>query len=155
MVISYMKEIPRKKDHLMIETSFNSPMGGFNYEVPLLRRWIPCPVPRCSMQQSFFRILQGPSFVHLTASQWAGPTAAPTCYPPPGLKYWLLPLKHRKALYSDPGLSTETSPLESTPIPGSKYFERMWCSLSPKDTSLIRRQLFDRRAVPIRGGMLH
>ncbi len=31
----------------------------------------------------------------------------------------------------------------------------MWCSLSPKDTSLIRTHFWGRRGVPIRGGLLY
>ena len=48
----------------------------------------------------------------------------------------------------------EDTPLERIQIFGHKYSECMQCSLSPKDIFLIRTQLFGRRSVPIRGGLL-
>ncbi len=55
--------------------------------------------------------------------------------------------------YSGPSLkghSRKDTPLERTQIFGGKYCERMWCSLSPKDTSLIRTEFFGRSGVLIR-----
>ncbi len=51
-------------------------------------------------------------------------------------------------------VSREDTPLKSTHILGGKYYECMQCSLSPKETSLIRTELFGRRGVLIRGGLL-
>ncbi len=59
--------------------------------------------------------------------------------------------------YSGPSLkghSRKDTPLQRMQIFGSKYCECMWCSLSPKDTSLIRRDFLGRRGVLIRGGLL-
>ena len=49
----------------------------------------------------------------------------------------------------------DDTPLERTQVFGNKYHECMWCSLSPKDTSLVRTELFGRRGVLIREGLLY
>ncbi len=46
----------------------------------------------------------------------------------------------------------KTLPRKDTNFLAAKYHECMWCSLSPKHTSLTRRELFVTRGVPIRGG---
>ncbi len=64
-------------------------------------------------------------------------------------------------LYSGPSLKGHS--LEGTPLyKGHKflaattgYYECTWCSLSPKDTSLIRTELFGRRGVLITGGPMY
>ncbi len=45
--------------------------------------------------------------------------------------------------------------IERTQIPGSKCYECMQCSLSLKDTSLIRTERISRRGVLNRGGPLY
>ncbi len=52
-------------------------------------------------------------------------------------------------------LSREDTPPGRTQILRSNHHECMWYSLSPNDTSLIRTELFGRRGVPIRGGLLY
>ena len=47
--------------------------------------------------------------------------------------------------------SLERTPLYKGHMFASKYWECMWCSLSPKDTSLIRTEFLGRRGVLIRG----
>ncbi len=49
--------------------------------------------------------------------------------------------------------SREDTPLERTQIFGSKYYDCMQCSLSPKDTFLIRTELSGRRGVLITVGI--
>ncbi len=57
--------------------------------------------------------------------------------------------------YSGPSLKRhslrEETPLKRTQILGSKYCVCMWCSLSPKHTSVIRTEFFGRKGFPIRG----
>ncbi len=61
-------------------------------------------------------------------------------------------------IYSCPSLkgqSLERTPLYKGQFFCSKYCECVWCSLLPKDTSLIRTEFFGRRGVLIRWGLLY
>ena len=73
---------------------------------------------------------------------------------------FLIPVHVNKFKYSGPSLnghSREDTPLKRTQILASKYHECIYDapSLIPKDSSLIRTELFGRRGVPIGAGLLY